>query len=116
MARKPANGADVRAWANSPEGAAVLAEKGLTIGLRGRLSADVQEAFRKATGRVYTKGHVHPVKVKGVRVTESGRKVPVTVNAVLSDVRATLAAEGVQVGARGRISAENLALFAARPR
>jgi hypothetical protein len=116
MARKTVNGAAVRAWAQTDEGAAALAEAGLTVGSRGRFSQAVQDLFRKSTGSAYEVGKVTTVKVSGIRVSESGRKVPVQVNATLSELRAFGRENGFEVGSRGRVSAELKAAFAAAPR
>lgn len=116
MARKrPVDGAVVRAWAKSDEGAAALAAADLKVGDRGRFGKPVLDLFHAANpGTRYTVGHVEPVVVKGVRTTDSGRKVPVSLKVSPADLRA-FAVE--TTGARrGRIGAETLAAFAARPK
>lgn len=98
----------VREWAQ---------EVGETVGSRGRFSAELLEAFHKANPRErYAVGKQEGRKITGSRETSNGRKVPVTVVATIADVRAWARAEGVQVGARGRIAPEVLSAFAAAPR
>jgi hypothetical protein len=116
MARKSVNGAAVREWANTEAGAAALAEAGLVVGTRGRFSEKVVDLFQKATKQKYEVGLVPTRKISGTRVTDSGRKVPVTVSATLGEVRAWAQAEGLSVGERGKVSAEVLSAFAARPK
>lgn len=108
MAKKQsATGAEVRAF---------LTEQGVTVGTRGRFSAEQVEAFETATGKKYVVGHVVPRTIKGTRVSDSGRKTPVQVKATLPEVRAWAQAEGLAVGAKGRISADVLTAFASKPK
>lgn len=118
MARKTeVGGSVVREWANSEAGQAVLAEKGLAVGLRGKFSEGLLEQFHKANPRQkYVTGHVPTRSIQGTRVTDGGRKIPVKVNATLTEVREFAKAQGLPVGTRGRISAEVFAAFAATPR
>lgn len=110
MAKKvSAGGAEVRAF---------LVAQGVTVGSRGRFSAEQVEAFEKATGKRYVVGHVEPITVKGTRVSDSGRKTPVSRKTTLSEVRTwaqspEAAALGVQAASKGRIAAPVLAAFAA---
>jgi len=125
MARKTSvNGSAVRTWAQSEDGQAFLTTWATenevdvpTVGARGKFSAALIAAFHKAnpTSR-YEVGHVQSVKVSGTRVTSNGRKIPVTVNATLPELRAFAQSQGLSVGARGRISAEVKAAFAAQPK
>jgi hypothetical protein len=64
---KQATGADVRTWAR---------ETGVTVGARGRFSAEVQEQFNKANRGVmkYTPGNTKTIDLK-VRVQSSSGKV-----------------------------------------
>lgn len=106
--RRNVGGNEVRAWAKA---------EGLAVGERGRFSAELVEAFHKANKKVrYTANFVPTRKISGVRETESGRKVPVTVTATLAQVREFAQAEGLAIGARGRVSQDVLAAFAARPK
>lgn len=108
MAKKQSvGGSEVRAW---------LREQGEQVGSRGRLSAEQIGAFEKATGKRYEVGHVATRRITGVRVTDSGRKVPVTVNASIGEVRAWAQSAGLDVGSRGRIAPTVLSAFAARPK
>lgn len=109
MARKRSvGGAEVRAWAQSA---------GVEVGQRGRFSAELVEAFHKANPKVrYETGHVPVREIKGIRISASGRKVPVTVKASVPEVRAFAAEAGLSVGQRGRLSSEVYAAFAARPK
>lgn len=118
MARKTeVSGSVVREWANSEAGKAALAAADLTVGLRGKFSAKVITLFEKENkGKRYVEKLVPTVRVKGVRVSESGRKVPVTVVATMSEIRAFAAAEGLPIGERGRVSQTVLSAFAARPK
>lgn len=103
MARKVVGSAAVRTWAR---------ENGHTVGDRGRFSADLVKAFEKATGQRYETGHVPTVEVKGTRVTDKNRKVPVRKQVTLAEVRAAAAEAGVPVGARGKVPAAVLSAFA----
>lgn len=110
MARKTVvNGAVVRAW---------LSANGEAVGSRGRFSQAQIDAFEAANPRQkYGVGHVEPRAIKGTRISESGRKTPVTVKATLPEVRQWAQAQpGIQVGTKGRISDSVLAAFAARPK
>lgn len=98
----------VREWAT---------EAGVQVGARGRFSAELLDQFHAANPKVkYTVGHVEGQTIKGVRVTASGRTIPVQVKATPAQVREWADAQGLDVGARGRISAEVKAAFAATPR
>jgi hypothetical protein len=106
--RRSVGGSEVRTWAK---------EQGREVGTRGRFSDDLVKDFHKANTAVrYEPNHVPTRKISGTRVTESGRKVPVTVTATLSEVRAFAQAEGLPIGKRGRVGADVLAAFAARPK
>lgn len=119
------SGAAVREWATSEAGQTFLTEWAAqvegrevpTVGTRGKFSADLIAAFHKAHPRqVYTTKLVRKVEVKGTRVSESGRKTPVTVKATYDEIRSWAKENGHEVGERGRVSSTVLAAFAARPK
>lgn len=106
--RREVGGSQVRAFAK---------EQGLEVGTRGRFSQELIDAFHKANKSVrYVPNHVPTRKISGMREVSNGRKVPVTVTATLTEVRAFAEAEGLAIGKRGRVSQDVLSAFAARPR
>lgn len=117
MARKtPVGGNVVRAWAQSDEGQAVLAqaETPVTVGLRGKFSQPLIDAFHKANPtQKYEVGHVPTIKVKGVRTASNGRRYGATVTTTLTEIRAFAKAEGLPIGDRGRIAKEVKEAFVA---
>lgn len=116
MARKTeVAGSVVREWANSEAGKSALAAEGLTVGVRGKFSAKVITLFEKENkGKRYVEKLPRSIKVKGIRESASGRKVPVQVTATMPELRAFALANGG--GARGRISEDTLRAFAAQPK
>jgi len=126
MARKTeVSGSVVRTWANSEDGQAFMTAWAAeqdgrevpTVGARGKFSQTLIDLFHKANkGQKYVTKLVPTIKVKGVRVSDSGRKTPVQVTATLAEVRAFAEAEGLPVGARGRVSQDVLTAFASRPK
>lgn len=84
----------VREWA--------LAE-GLPVGKRGKFSAEVIAKFNKAHPRAkFSYGAFKPT------ITVQAGRIRKHVN--VAEARAALAAQGVQVGKRGRLSQANLVL------
>lgn len=92
-----ASGADVRAWG---------LENGFNVAdTRGRLPFELVKAYNKANAVKYVPGKA--VVTKSVEVRDSrGRKVTRKVN--VGQARKLLAANGVQTGARGRLSLAQL--------
>jgi len=99
--------ATVREWA---------VEQGLVkSGQRGKLSADVIEAFEKANpGQKYDKEAAvlaKRVEVKAMRTNASGRKTPITRKVIVSEVRQAARAAGVSVPTKGRLTAPVLEAY-----
>lgn len=107
--RKNVPASEVRTWlmANPVDG-----EK---VGTRGKFSEAQIKRFRDANkGKTFEHTAFRPTrKVTAVRVTESGRKQPVTMNVNLPEVRAAAQAAGIPLGDRGRIPQTVLTAFVA---
>lgn len=120
--RQVAGAAQVRAWfaeldADAREAAGLADVEAL--GQRGRLPVKVIDAFNAAhKGKaVHTQGVkvVETIKVTGTRVSESGRKTPVTRTTTLAEVRAwALTQDDLKIGERGKVSSEVMRAFAER--
>lgn len=97
---------DVRLWAT---------ESGLPVGKRGRFAPDLVKAFnaghtgKGGHGMRYTEATYTPTE----KVTVKVGKRPVTRNIDLVAARKWAQENGVQVGARGRLSAEVKSAYAA---
>jgi hypothetical protein len=123
MARKVVPGSVVRAWALTPEGQTALAAASteatgdLTqIGSRGLFHKQVIATFQKETGQKYGTNLPTVRKVKAAKVGADGKTRTVTVNVVPQEARAwALAQADLDVSAKGRLSSDVLAAFAARP-
>lgn len=117
MSKKIVTAATVRTWAKSTDLSTVEGlPAGHVIARQGRLHPSLVKAFNAAhKGKAeHVQGTKIPktVKVTTVRVSEKGRKTPVTKNVVVSEARAAALAAGVQVGKRGRVTPQVLAAFA----
>lgn len=102
---KTASPAEVREWAK---------ENGLKVGTRGKLPPEVIQQFNKGRRVKYRVGEFEKtIQVRGIRVNGNGRKVPVRRTATPAEIRAAASANGVDLGERGRLSADVKAAFAA---
>lgn len=107
--RKIASPAVVRQWLlDNPV-------EGQTVGARGKFSAEQITRFNKGQ-RVYKfeTGTFKPTRsVSAIRITDKGRKVPITKQVNLTEVREEAKKAGVVLGQRGRIPAKVLEAFVA---
>lgn len=102
--KNTATAADVRAWAlknDLPAG-----------GSRGRLPADTVEAFNAANDATYAPAGERKRKVTAMRVTDKGRKVPVTRTVNVADVREFAVENGLAKPGRGRLPEAAFQAFA----
>ena len=95
----------VREWA---------ASEGIVVSDRGRLSKDLVSKFnkdRKGRNRYLPAPRAAVVKVTAVRTNDNGRKIPVTANVNVTELRNQLVQAGLSPGTRGRLSQATLKAF-----
>lgn len=106
--KRIANPSVVRQWAKdtlASGGTIAGLPEGYTVAVQGRLHPAIREAYTKAHKgeKVVEGGFVRTRTVKGVRVTESGRKVPFSKAVDTTQVRAAAKAAGVSLPDKGRL-------------
>jgi ribosomal protein L13 len=104
----PVTADDVRNWARG---------KGMSVAEHGRLSFDVVSAFNKTHKRQYTptlKAPARVVTISGKKLDSKGRVNRASYTVQTSEIREWARANGFEVGARGRFSAEILTAFGSR--
>lgn len=107
-ATRTASATDVRTWALS---------KGFEVKERGRLDADVIDAYNKGRKVKYAPAMKQPtrvIKLAGKRADKSGRNRSITVTTTVPEVRAWATENGHEVGTRGRIPQGVFEAFATR--